>query len=154
MGDLEQLLYRESRLLDEGRFEQWLELFSGDATYWIPVGDTRSDPQTQLSLVYDDRSHLEDRVWRLTQSRGPSQEPAFTTVHLVSNVEPGVPAADGTLTVRSCLVVFEERAGQTGAWSGRCEHDLVPCGESWLIAAKRVHLLQRGRSINNLTILL
>ena len=31
------LLNRECRLLDDGRFEEWLDLFQNQCIYWIPV---------------------------------------------------------------------------------------------------------------------
>ena len=34
--DINQFLIREARLLDEGRFEEWLEHFTEDATHWMP----------------------------------------------------------------------------------------------------------------------
>ena len=35
--NVEQFLYHEARLLDEQRLEEWLELFTDDATYWVPL---------------------------------------------------------------------------------------------------------------------
>ena len=33
----EQFLLHEARLLDEGRFDEWLALFTPDAWYWVPA---------------------------------------------------------------------------------------------------------------------
>src|SRR5437660_11028669 len=105
-GRIEDFLYDEARLLDEGEFEGWLSLFSDDALYWIPARWGDIDPTCELSLVYDDRKHLEERVWRLTTSRGPRQDPTPRTVRIIANVHvQGV--ADGSGTVRSSSVVFE-----------------------------------------------
>lgn len=30
-------LVREARLIDEGRFNDWLDLFTDDCLYWVPV---------------------------------------------------------------------------------------------------------------------
>ena len=35
--EIEQFLYREARLLDDGRFHDWLALFTDDARYFVPV---------------------------------------------------------------------------------------------------------------------
>ena len=35
--EVEQFLYREARLLDERRFHEWVELFTEDVRYWMPV---------------------------------------------------------------------------------------------------------------------
>ncbi|HWM76977.1 MAG TPA: aromatic-ring-hydroxylating dioxygenase subunit beta, partial [Methylomirabilota bacterium] len=35
--EIESFLYREADLLDERRYEEWLELFTEDAHYWMPL---------------------------------------------------------------------------------------------------------------------
>ena len=35
--EAEDFLYAEGRLLDEGRLEEWLKLFTEDGFYWIPI---------------------------------------------------------------------------------------------------------------------
>ena len=35
--EIEELLYREAELLDERRFEDWLDLFTEDARYFMPM---------------------------------------------------------------------------------------------------------------------
>ncbi|TMK24269.1 MAG: hypothetical protein E6G69_19025, partial [Alphaproteobacteria bacterium] len=34
LREVEQFLYREARLLDERRFNEWLDLFTEDVRYW------------------------------------------------------------------------------------------------------------------------
>ena len=36
-SEIEQLLYHEAWLLDQGRLDEWLGLYTDDATYWIPL---------------------------------------------------------------------------------------------------------------------
>ena len=40
----EQFLYHEARLLDLQRYEEWLELFTPDASYWVPLEQGQRDP--------------------------------------------------------------------------------------------------------------
>ena len=35
--EIEQLLYREAELLDARRYEDWLDLFTEDTRYWMPM---------------------------------------------------------------------------------------------------------------------
>src|SRR5215510_2344325 len=51
----EEFLFHEARLLDTGRYEEWLALFTEDATYWLPLERNQKDPLETSSLVYDDR---------------------------------------------------------------------------------------------------
>ena len=59
------LLTLEAQLLDARRLEEWLSLLTPDFVYWVPAEHGQTDAETRISLVYDDRAILEDRVWRL-----------------------------------------------------------------------------------------
>ena len=41
VAECEQFLVHEARLLDEGRFDEWLSLFTPDAWYWVPAQPIR-----------------------------------------------------------------------------------------------------------------
>src|SRR3974390_228665 len=82
----EQFLIHESRLLDEGKFDDWLALFTPDAWYWVPSEPDQPDPHETVSLIYDDRRLLETRVRRLASPRMYSQEPRSRTSRIVGNV--------------------------------------------------------------------
>ena len=53
-SEAEAYLIAEARLLDAGRFEEWLALFAEDGFYWIPAGPGQSDPLNHLSIFYED----------------------------------------------------------------------------------------------------
>ena len=36
-ADAEDFLYEEARLIDEGHFEEWLDVFTEDGIYWLPI---------------------------------------------------------------------------------------------------------------------
>ena len=36
-SEVEEFLYREAELLDERRYQDWLELFTEDVRYWMPM---------------------------------------------------------------------------------------------------------------------
>src|SRR3990167_9474748 len=65
----EQFLLHEARLLDEGKFDDWLALFSADGWYWVPSEPGQDNPHDTVSLIYDDRRLLETRVRRLASPR-------------------------------------------------------------------------------------
>ena len=45
--EVERFLYREARLLDERRFEEWMNLFAEDGYYWVPAAPgMRTIPMT------------------------------------------------------------------------------------------------------------
>ena len=128
-ADAEAFLYREARLLDERRFDEWLTLFTVDGLYWVPAEDS-PDPYAKVSLIHDDALRREERVFRITRTTAHSQDPASRTLHLVSNVE--VEGDTAEAIVRSNQIVTEIRAGggnyrhyelgEQRSLAARCEH--------------------------------
>jgi hypothetical protein len=82
----ERLIKREARLLDDGEFERWIELFSRECIYWIPLGRA-NDPRREVTVEFHDRRRLADRVARLRTGSAYSQIPPTRTCHLLSNLE-------------------------------------------------------------------
>src|SRR5580693_6037661 len=82
----EQFLLHEARLLDDGKFDAWLALFTPEAWYWVPSEPDQADPLDTVSLIYDDRRLLETRVRRLSSPRMYSQEPRSRPSRIVTNV--------------------------------------------------------------------
>lgn len=144
----EQFLYHEARLLDEQRFEDWLALFSDDATYWVPLERDQKDPHETSSLIYDDRALLELRVRQFRHPRAHARAPLPRTVHQVGNIV----ARD--LVVTSTLTVVEFRNERQRLWAGLVEHQLKRNGDSFRIARKRIDLVNSEGEIEGLAILL
>ena len=43
-AELAKFVYQEARLLDEKRFDEWYELFTDDAYYWVPLAPGPARP--------------------------------------------------------------------------------------------------------------
>src|SRR6201987_5240821 len=113
----EQFLIQEARLLDEGKFDDWLALFTPDAWYWVPSEPDQPDPHETVSLIYDDRRLLETRVRRLASPRMYSQEPRSRTSRIVAQVS--IEDAEGrAATVRSKFVMIEYRRERQRLFAG------------------------------------
>jgi 3-phenylpropionate/cinnamic acid dioxygenase small subunit len=137
---VEEFLYEEAALLDQGRLDEWLALFTDDATYWVPLEANQADPFTTCSHIYDDRRLLELRVRQTRHPRAHGRVPAPRTVHQVSNVR--VVADDGhAMTVTSALVMFEYRLERQRLWAALVEHRLRRTDGGLRIAAKRIDLI-------------
>lgn len=85
-------LYRESRLLDDEQWEEWLECYDPSAAFWMPAWDDDdtlvSNPQQEISLIYyPNRQGLEDRIFRIKTERSSATMPNTRTSHNISNVE-------------------------------------------------------------------
>jgi 3-phenylpropionate/cinnamic acid dioxygenase small subunit len=152
-AQIENLLYTEARLLDERRFEEWLDLFTDDAVYWIPAGGEDPDPRRHVSLIYDDRTRLKLRIGRLRGDFAHSQLPPSRVYRMVGNVEIAEPSGH-EVTVHAVLALFEVRYGKQTVYAARCTYRLRrEDGTPWRIASKRVDLVNRDEVIDNLTFL-
>jgi 3-phenylpropionate/cinnamic acid dioxygenase small subunit len=158
--EAEDFLFHEARLLDEGRFEDWLRLFAKDGTYWIPL-DEYADPKHEPSILYDDGPGREWRVHQLLHQPHYSQMPRSRTVHFISNVQVEPEQANGAAVVRCNLCVTELRSSGTRAEQyglgqqrdvvGRCLYHLRWEDGRWAIALKKVALIDHDMPIVNLT---
>lgn len=155
----EQLLYREARLLDETRYEEWLRLFTDDAMYWLPVSHNEDiDPRTSISLIYDDAERRRERVWRTLHTPVLDQNPRSRTVHTVSNLEVADGGADDA-TVYCVQIITELRPGGRGqvglneqrTFAARCTYRLRHVDGEWCIARKKVLLINADQPLLNLT---
>ena len=61
IGKIEAFLYDEAALLDNPDLDGWMELYTPDGTYWMPVDENQADPINHISLFYDDRVMMEVR---------------------------------------------------------------------------------------------
>jgi len=148
-AEVEQLLFHEAALLDRGRLDEWLELYTDDATYWIPLQADQSDPLTTSSIVYDDRRLMEARVRQFQHPRAHARVPAPRTVHQVGNVR--VLEADGRDTrVGSTLVLVEYRRERQRVWGAVVEHRLRRTAHGLRIAAKRVDLVNSEAELDGI----
>lgn len=160
MKDIEAFLYQEALLLDRVALEEWSGLFTSDGVYWVPIDD-QADPRTNVSLVYDTPARREERVYHLLYNSFPAQSPRSRTLHFISNVM--VSARSGNeITVTSSQITYEMRTGdysQVGLGEVRplvaqVEHRLRCEADGFLIACKKVLLLDRDSWHGNLTFII
>jgi benzoate/toluate 1,2-dioxygenase beta subunit len=145
--EIEQFLYREALLLDEHRYEEWLSLWTDDAIYWVPLGVEVEDPQKTVSIIYDDRSKLGDRVTYLREGSASVQaRPELRRI--VSNINI---AED---EVASNFVLVEARGNAQHVWSGRSFHRLRQEDGALKIQFKKVLLVNRAQPMPILQFLL
>lgn len=162
-NQISDFLFHEAELLDERRFEEWLDLFDEAGMFWIPL-DPDADPTREPSILYDDAELRRARVHQLLGGMHWSQAPPSRTIHAISNVRVGPEEADGHVVVRCNLIVTELRSGggraiQLGLGdqrtiAGRCLYRLLPKEDGWAIGLKKVMLLNHDQPIENLTFII
>ena len=151
-SEIEQFLYREAWLLDHGRLDEWLALFTDDATYWIPLQANQTDPLTTSSIVYDDRRLLEVRVRQFQHPRAHARVPAPRTVHQIGNVQV-LEAADRDVRAGSTLILVEYRRERQRVWGALVEHRLRRTADGLRIAAKRIDLVNSEAELDGIVCL-
>jgi len=149
----EQFLFHEARLLDTQRYEEWLELFTDDATYWIPLEQGQKDPYETSSIIHDDRTLLELRVKQIRHPRAHARLPLARTVHQVGNVSI-LSDAPTEVRVASVLTVVEFRNEKQHVYAALVEHRLRRQGDTFRIAHKRVDLVNSEGELDGIAILL
>ena len=149
---VEQFLYHEARLLDTGQLEAWLDLFTEDATYWLPLERDQKDPLETSSLVHDDRTLLELRVKQARHPRAHARQPLARTVHQVGNVMV-LSESDSEVKVSSTLSLVEFRNEKQRHYGALVEHRLRRAGGSYRIAHKRVDLVNSEAELDGIAIL-
>jgi 3-phenylpropionate/cinnamic acid dioxygenase small subunit len=138
---VQEFLLHEADLLDRRALDEWLALYTADCTYWVPAEPGDPDPEKRVSLFYDDRSILEDRIWRLGHPKMYSQNPPARQVRVLSaaRVAPE-PTEPGRLRTRTKFILFEHRLREQRTFGGEYEHTLVGADAGWRIERKVVRL--------------
>lgn len=152
-GRIEQFLYREARLMDTHAYDEWLALWADDALYWVPANEDEIDPRRHVSIVYEDRTRLEDRIVRLKSGAAYAQDPKSRLSRVIGNIEVAE-QENGEVVVRSTFHLTAVRRGRMDIFAGRTTHRLRPSGDSFQILYKKVELVNNDEVIRNLTFLL
>ena len=143
---IEQFLYREARLMDEGKYREWLSLWTDDAIYWVPCSDDDTDPRRDVSLIYDNRERLVQRVDRLLSGTVLALDPRPLMRRVVSNIEIEADAGSDA-TVASNFILAHARWDTQQIWAGRSLHRLRRDGATFKIVFKKVMLVNAEQEI-------
>ena len=152
---LAKLIYHEARLLDEKRFDEWYELFTEDAYYWVPLAPGQTDPLTHNSLAYEDKLLLKLRIERLKQPTAFSQKPASRCLHVLQAPElDRSDAARGEFTLRTPFIYTETRGEESQRYAATAWHTLVRADQGLRIRLKRVDILNADAALPSIQLFL
>lgn len=155
LRQLEQYLYREARLIDEKRWEEWEALFTEDGEYWVPATRGQPDPYHHVSLVYEQSLLRSIRLKRYRHPNAMSLQPEPWSVHLISNVMlDSLDEKTGDIVVNSRFIMLEYRRDEQRTYGGAVTHTLVPADGGWKIRRKKVELVNCDATLGNIQIYL
>lgn len=153
--ELIDFVYAEARMLDELRFEDWLDLYTDDGHYWMPLAHGQTDARLHASLMYEDKLLLRVRVERLAGQRTFSQQPKSRCHHLLQapTIEHGHPEsapAEGRHVVRTAFHYVETRQDSQTLYAGWATYTLVEQDGKLRIRQKRVDLVNCDAAFGNI----
>jgi 3-phenylpropionate/cinnamic acid dioxygenase small subunit len=156
LREVEQFIYREARLQDDLCYDEWEGLWTDDAVYWVPANSDQSDPEREMSIIYDNRQRIATRIRQLHTGKRHSQNPPSRLRRLVSNVEllDGDPVRPDDIRAGANFIVYESRERGITLWAGRSEYTLRRTEEGMRMAAKTVLLVNNDRPLNTLAFLI
>lgn len=153
LEEVTQFIYREARLQDDHAYDEWESLWTDDGIYWIPANGEGTDPENEMSIIYDNRSRIALRVRQFHTGKRFSQTPRSRLRRIVSNIELLQHDAE-TIVVTGNAMVFESgRRGDT-IWASRNEYKLRREGDILRMAAKKVILVNNETALYSMAFLI
>ena len=158
--EVEEFLYREAELLDERRYEEWLELLTDDVRYFMPMRRNVPHDETEREFTregvdvnwFDEgKDTLTRRVRQLLTGIHWAEEPPSRICHMISNVQI-LRAGASEVAVKSRFLVYRNRVEtETDVLVGKREDLLRRVNGGFKIARRRIVLDQNVLLAKNLT---
>lgn len=165
-ADVEDFYYRESDLLDERRFREWLDLLADDILYFMPIrrnvkfGQHAARENTKqgegVSWFDEDKWTLGKRVDQILTGVHYAEEPLSRITHMVTNVQITAVRPDldkpSELNVTSRFLLYQNRVQyETYTFVGRRHDTIRNTEQGWKIARREILLEQNILLAKNLT---
>lgn len=164
--EIEAFLYREAELLDDRHYEAWLDLFTDDTHYFMPMRRNvpHDEPEREFTRAGADVSWFDEgkdtltrRVRQILTGIHWAEEPPSRTCHMISNVQ--ILTADlagpapAEVTVKSRFLIYRNRVEtETDLLVGKRQDVLRRVGDGWRIARRTIILDQNVLLAKNLTV--
>src|SRR5919108_4120836 len=162
---MEDFLYHEAELLDERRYEDWLELLADDVRYWMPMRRNVKFGELEREFTQEGRDinwfdegkgTLTRRVQQILTGVHWAEEPLSRICHVVSNIQllsvsPSV-LEPAEVAVKCRFLIYRNRVEtETDLLVGKREDVLRRANVQWKIAQRKIILDQNVLLAKNLT---
>ena len=133
-------IWREADMLDRLDYKPWLDLWTAEGRYVIPIERDASDFESVLNVAYDDAEMRNARVRRLESGFSMSSAPPARTVRTVSRfVVTG--RETGVIELRAAMVLVEHKYERTRLLAGDVDYRIVSAGDGLKLDRKVVRLI-------------
>jgi 3-phenylpropionate/cinnamic acid dioxygenase small subunit len=153
LREVEAFVHHEGNLQDRHEYDAWEALWTEDGVYWIPANGDDTDPEQEMSIIYDNRSRIALRIKQLHTGRRLAQTPQSNLVRVMSNIEIVSRSAED-IDVRANAIIFESAPRRDTLWGTRYEYRLRRIGGVLKMARKKVLLVNNGKALPNLAFLI
>ncbi|MBX3499358.1 MAG: 3-phenylpropionate/cinnamic acid dioxygenase subunit beta [Alphaproteobacteria bacterium] len=165
--EIEEFLFDEANLLDERRFEDWLDLLAEDLEYFMPMsfnvkaGQHASREHTtrdrHMSWFHEGKWTLGKRVAQIATGVHWAEEPLSRVCRMVSNVQLSAIGTNAGGEVEVDVV------SRFLIYQNRCEHEeymfvgdrrdrIRRTPADWKLARREIHIHQNVLLAKNLTV--
>jgi 3-phenylpropionate/cinnamic acid dioxygenase small subunit len=139
---------QEAWLLDERKYDDWLQLFTDDTFYFMPrrknvlrreIARELTKPG-DMSFFEETKEMLQVRITRLETGMAWSEDPPSRTRHLIGNLQV-LNATESEIKARTAFMVFKSHLEtDTAFYSGYREDTLRRTDEGLKIASRTIVL--------------
>ena len=150
--DVSQFIFLESRLQDEHQYDDWEDLWTDDGVYWIPANGMATDPEQEMSIIYDNRSRIALRVRQFHTGRRYAQEPQSGVRRVTSNIEVQT-LENGEIEATANAVIFEANLRGEFTWACKYIYRLRRFENGFKMAKKTVLLANNDKALYTLAFL-
>ena len=116
MREIEDFLYAEADLMDERKYDEWLDLLTEDIVYWMPMRknapfrerDQDITEEDDLAWMHDDKETLIKRVKQIQTGIHWADEPISRVSHVLTNIrlaEPITSLGEGEKAMTKCRFI-------------------------------------------------
>jgi 3-phenylpropionate/cinnamic acid dioxygenase small subunit len=140
-------IWQEADMLDHGEFADWLDQWSDDGLYIIPIDPAQTDFANALNYAYDDQTTRKKRVKRLTSGESISTSPQPRTVRQISRFRLLSDEGD-VVTVRCAQFLSEFRKDKIRHCTADLTFTLLRHGDSFRIQQKLIRLINSDDALS------
>src|SRR5882724_4928787 len=123
--EVEQFLYQQASLLDDKKWQDWIDLFTPDGIYWMPPDPSYKTWDGTPAIFAEDKNLMTVRMKRVLHPDAWSQRPLWGTNHVVSNVVIRKTSPKGDVEVTSRFHMMELRRDDVRHFAGSYLHKLI-----------------------------
>ncbi|MEO0410787.1 MAG: aromatic-ring-hydroxylating dioxygenase subunit beta [Pseudomonadota bacterium] len=139
---VERFIKAELRHLNAHDFAPWIDLFTDDGVYFMPLDEAQCDPSTYDMIMYDTKALMRIRLENFGHPKSPSMEYPIRSMRMMSDCQ--IISQNGdtcrTQTPFMASIFYQEMNWYCGTYY----HDFVRDAGAMKIKRKQVNLLNMG----------